>query len=41
MLVALLIALIFFIAMIVAVLLGSPDQRDIVKDCIDDILGTI
>ncbi|MFD1781496.1 hypothetical protein ACFSFW_22880 [Fredinandcohnia salidurans] len=38
---ALLIALFFFIALLIAVLLGTPEQRNIVINCINEILGTI
>ncbi|WP_268762039.1 hypothetical protein [Bacillus sinesaloumensis] len=41
MLTALLIALILFVALVVAVLFGSPAQRNIVREAIDDILQTI
>ncbi|WP_449540345.1 hypothetical protein [Ferdinandcohnia sp. Marseille-Q9671] len=38
---ALLVAVLFFIALLITLLLGSPQQRNIVRDCISDILGTI
>lgn len=41
MLTALLIALIMFVALLVAVLFGSPQQREIVRNCISAILATI
>ncbi|WP_269719477.1 hypothetical protein [Bacillus timonensis] len=38
---ALLIAVFFFIALLIALLLGTPEQRNIVIDCIEEILETI
>lgn len=40
-LVAVVIALLFLVALLVAVLLGTPEQQEIVRNCINDILGTI
>ncbi|SFJ69384.1 hypothetical protein SAMN04487936_103356 [Halobacillus dabanensis] len=40
-LVAVVIAVLFLLALVVAVLLGSSEQRQIVINCIDEILATI
>ncbi|SDI93461.1 hypothetical protein [Alteribacillus bidgolensis] len=40
-LVAVVIALLFLLALLVAVLLGTPEQQQIVIECINEILGTI
>ncbi|MGP4078186.1 hypothetical protein [Halobacillus sp. K22] len=40
-LVAVLIAVLFLVALLAAVLLGSSGQRQIVINCINEILGTI
>ncbi|MFZ0368362.1 MAG: hypothetical protein WAM07_02045 [Halobacillus sp.] len=39
--VAVLIAVLFLVGLLLAVLLGSSAQRQIVIDCITEILGTI
>ncbi|SFG39108.1 hypothetical protein SAMN05216353_13935 [Halobacillus alkaliphilus] len=38
---AVLIAVLFLVGLLLAVLLGSSEQRQIVSNCINEILGTI